>query len=569
MKSFIPKNIKLQKAELDNFFSKARLNSDEKKNEEMLSEARKSMDSLMSSYNQLMGSDKVDKVYIEDFKSCYQNALKNLNLNLKAEEISDVPDKEDCVKRTERLWKYMGVHTLRKEDAQSLRDTLERDMDDDFDSALRAADFSDILHSSERFKDNADQITKDLDILHRAGVQMSAAAEERQAVGEAVQDIYEQLQKSGCQVDGLAAFYVKDSETISAYTKACEDVIYGTLQIHPNWPQKKDEDEKVRYRDPEELLLEGMQKKPVYASDEKKAQKEAEKKDAKENDAQRINEKEVREAVEKSAGAVAENTKLVQESLGKLADGTKTRPLTDEDLVNGMAAMQKGMLQKKQILRYLQGLQEARERNYRNNGSLENNLLQERRDTIRDIGEEYQARREVTPVLVEKKERLDAIDNVLINVTKHPQLLFLSMILMGLNPFLAIGLSVLAAFGKDLVQDIYKNLPREDRSNLENRPVQQPQPVDNRQIEEYQKKLAAAQQMINEQTLLCRKLAQRDLAMRQMVQRICNHMYKEQAEKERSKAAEEKKKPQTKVQTEERKPEIKEHTKETQKKPVL
>ncbi len=238
----------------------------------------------------------------------------------------------------------------------------------------------------------------------------------------------------------------------------------------------------------------------------------------------------------------------MQKNLDKLANGEKAEPLTKEDLIKGMMAMQNGMLPQNQLLRYLQSLAEAKERNAQKNGALEDELLQDRRNTIKDIGDEYKAHREVTPDLVEKKEELGAIDNLLINVTKYPKVLFITLILMGLNPFLAIGLSVLAAFSKDMVQDIYKDLPEKDRSNLENKPAQKPQPVENPQIEEYQKKLADAQQTMQERELAFRKLAQKSIIMRQMLQNMCSQML-QQAKKKMNKA-EEKEKP----KAEEKKP---------------
>ena len=540
MKSFIPNNVELQKAELDNFFSKARLAADDEKNKEMLTEARKSMESLMSSYNKLMSSDQVEDVFLADFKTCYQNAVQNLNVN--AGEIPDALDKEECIQRTERLWNYMGVHTLRKDPAQILSDTLERSMDDDFDKDLRESDFSEVLHSSEKLKVSAEQIMKDFDILYQAGGQMPTTAEGRKDVVNAIQDIYDQLQKSNCNVEPLEKHTVKDSETLLAYTKACEAIIYDALQINPHWTEKKDENDKKQYRDLEEVLLEGIQKKPVIESekkDEKTVEKsEAKKEEAKKNDdAKRIDEKEINKAVEKSTTAVNKRVKNVQKSLDELAKGGRGRALTEDDLIGGMLDFQRGELPQNDVIQYLQDLQESRRQNYQNGGAMEDNLLQERRDTIKGIGDEYQANREVTPALVEKKERLDAIDNVLINVTKYPKLLFLSMILMGLNPFLAIGLSVLAAFSKDMVQDIYKNLPKEDKSNLENRPAQQPQqPVDNKQIEEYQQKLAQAVQIVKAQRQDIQKFAQRDAFMSRIVQGLYSQMYAEREKKERIEA---------------------------------
>ncbi len=555
MKSFIPKNVELQKAELDNFFSKARLAADDEKNKEMLTEARKSMESLMSSYNKLMSSDQVEDVFLADFKTCYQNAVQNLNMN--AGEIPDVLDKDECIQRTEKLWNYMGVHTLRKDPAQSLSDTLERSMDDDFDRELRESDFSEVLHSSEKFKVSAEQIMKDFDVLYQASWQMPTTAEGRKDVDTAVKDIYNQLQKSNCNVEPLWKHFVTDSKTLLDYTKTCEAIIYDALQINPRWTEKKDENDKKQYRDLEEVLLEGIQKKPVIES-EKKDEKTVEKSEVKKGDAEKkedakkIDEKEIEKAVDKSATAVNKRVKSVQKSLNGIAKGGRGRALTEDDLIGGMIDFQRGELPQNDVIQYLQDLEESRRQNYLNGGTMENNLLQERRDTIKGIGDEYQANREVTPALVEKKERLDAIDNVLINVTKYPKLLFLSMILMGLNPFLAIGLSVLAAFSKDMVQDIYKNLPREDKSNLENRPAEQSQqPVDNKQIEEYQQKLAQADQYLKKQELAYRELEAKNMFMKKMLQAVVSDFHKrEQMEKERIEAEKAKAKSEVKVKAE-------------------
>lgn len=320
--------------------------------------------------------------------------------------------------------------------------------------------------------------------------------------------------------------------------------------------ESKPEDQKVT----EEVIEKKEEKKVAEKRELKEAEKqpEAEKTDINKADVEKTNEKqaeekkidekELKKEVVKSANTVAEKTNDVQKNLDKLANGEKAEPLTKEDLIKGMMAMQNGMLPQNQLLRYLQSLAEAKERNSQKNGALEEELLQDRRNTIKDIGDEYKAHREVTPDLVEKKEELGAIDNLLINVTKYPKVLFITLILMGLNPFLAIGLSVLAAFSKDMVQDIYKDLPEKDRSSLENKPAQKPQPVDNPQIEEYQKKLADAQQTMQERELAFRKQAQKSIIMRQMLQNMCSQML-QQAKNKMSKAEEK-----TKPKAEEKKP---------------
>ena len=343
------------------------------------------------------------------------------------------------------------------------------------------------------------------------------------------------------------------------------------IKVEEAKTESKSEDQKIT----EEVIEKKEEKKVEEKKEQKEAEKqpEAEKTDINKADAEKTNEKqaeekkidekELKKEVVKSANTVAEKTNDVQKNLDKLANGEKAEPLTKEDLIKGMMAMQNGMLPQNQLLRYLQSLAEAKERNSQKNGALEEELLQDRRNKIKDIGDEYKAHREVTPDLVEKKEELGAIDNLLINVTKYPKVLFITLILMGLNPFLAIGLSVLAAFSKDMVQDIYKDLPEKDRSSLENKPAQKPQPVDNPQIEEYQKKLADAQQTMQERELAFRKLAQKSIIMRQMLQNMCSQML-QQAKNKMSKAEEK-----TKPKTEEKKPVSNEKEASSKEKPVL
>ncbi len=320
-------------------------------------------------------------------------------------------------------------------------------------------------------------------------------------------------------------------------------------QVSAELEQAKKEKEKEAEKKPEEEQKSDAEKKVEVEKRENAEKKgDAEKKE----DAKKIDEKEIEEAVDKNATAVNKRVKSVQKSLNGLAKGGRGRALTEDDLIGGMIDFQRGELPQNDVIQYLQDLEESRRQNYLNGSAMENNLLQERRDTIKGIGDEYQANREVTPALVEKKERLDAIDNVLINVTKYPKLLFLSMILMGLNPFLAIGLSVLAAFSKDMVQDIYKNLPREDKSNLENRPAEQSQqPVDNKQIEEYQQKLTQADQYLKKQELAYRELEAKNMFMKKMLQAVVSDFHKrEQMEKERIEAEKAKAKSEAKVKAE-------------------
>lgn len=341
-------------------------------------------------------------------------------------------------------------------------------------------------------------------------------------------DFYEKYFK-----EPLDASLQKEIE--SALSQVNAEFEQGKKEKEKEAEKKTEEDQKSDAEiNPKEAQKSDAENKVEVEKREKAEKKEdTEKKD----NEKRIDEKEIEEAVEKSAEKVNKRVKNVQKSLDELAKGGRGRALTEDDLIGGMLDFQRGELPQNDVIQYLQDLQESRRQNYQNGGAMEDNLLQERRDTIKGIGDEYQANREVTPALVEKKERLDAIDNVLINVTKYPKLLFLSMILMGLNPFLAIGLSVLAAFSKDMVQDIYKNLPKEDKSNLENRPAQQPQqPVDNKQIEEYQQKLAQAAQIVKAQRQDIQKFAQRDAFMSRIVQGLYSQMYAEREKKERIEA---------------------------------
>lgn len=390
------------------------------------------------------------------------------------------------------------------------------------------------------------------------------------------QYLLEQKKNTGNLLDPEKEDYEKYfKEPLDASLK--KEIESALSQVNAEFEQDKKEKEKEAEKKTEEdqksdaeINPKEAQKSDAENKVEVEKREKAEKKEdtEKKDNEKRIDEKEIEEAVEKSAEKVNKRVKNVQKSLDELAKGGRGRALTEDDLIGGMLDFQRGELPQNDVIQYLQDLQESRRQNYQNGGAMEDNLLQERRDTIKGIGDEYQANREVTPALVEKKERLDAIDNVLINVTKYPKLLFLSMILMGLNPFLAIGLSVLAAFSKDMVQDIYKNLPKEDKSNLENRPAQQPQqPVDNKQIEEYQQKLAQAVQIVKAQRQDIQKFAQRDAFMSRIVQGLYSQMYAEREKKERIEAEKAKTKSEVKAEKKD-KPEAekKENTKVTNEK---
>lgn len=240
------------------------------------------------------------------------------------------------------------------------------------------------------------------------------------------------------------------------------------------------------------------------------AKKEADKKENIAVTEQKI--EEAANAFEKSANKVQEMLPKPTVDDAKLAKEKQTAEVREflRNLLDQAKLANKGLLSEDQYQAYLQDLANARAMNQQN-GALEDALMQQRADTIQDIGKEYQQNQKVTPELMDKKDSMQGIEAVLTNITKHPKLLFISMILMGLNPFMALGMAVMTAFGNELVKNLYEKLPETDKSNLESRTPQQPgqeqQPAYNPQTEAYQKEMAKAQEQIQ---------AQNDLSQRTM-----------------------------------------------------
>ncbi len=237
------------------------------------------------------------------------------------------------------------------------------------------------------------------------------------------------------------------------------------------------------------------------------AETEKKEAEAKKEAAPKTTEKlDVKEELEKTADKFAKNVEGVQAQQAEMAGAKKE--ISEErmqaffnDLIDRAMMMQKGQLPKEQIPAYMQDMEALRELNKKQNGGIEEQLMQQRADNLQEIGEEYQKNREVTPKLVKKMDSLDAIDNILTGITRHPKLLFISLLLMGLNPLMAIGMAVMAAFGKSMVQDIYHNLPTAERAQLDQT---QPQAQDQQasrdaQTEAYRKGVADAKQQMNEQ----------------------------------------------------------------------
>lgn len=237
------------------------------------------------------------------------------------------------------------------------------------------------------------------------------------------------------------------------------------------------------------------------------AETEKKEAEAKKEAAPKTTEKlDVKEELEKTADKFAKNVEGVQAQQAEMAGAKKE--ISEErmqaffnDLIDRAMMMQKGQLPKEQIPAYMQDMEALRELNKKQNGGIEEQLMQQRADNLQEIGEEYQKNREVTPKLVKKMDSLDAIDNILTGITRHPKLLFISLLLMGLNPLMAIGMAVMAAFGKSMVQDIYHNLPTAERAQLDQT---QPQAQDQQasrdaQTEAYRKGVADAKQQMSEQ----------------------------------------------------------------------
>lgn len=233
----------------------------------------------------------------------------------------------------------------------------------------------------------------------------------------------------------------------------------------------------------------------------------------------------------------------------------------------------KGQLPGDEILQYMQDVQSGKALNAQNNGALEEQMLEKRADTIQNIGEEYQQNKKLTPKLVEQMSAVDAIDNVLISITRNPKLLFITVLLMGLNPFMALGMAVLSAFGNAVVQDLYQKLPETDRSNLENRPAQEQQPAYNPQFEACQKELAEARKQLKDQEMMLQKYHQKDmeaekLRQMQVFYALLNREKRKQAEIDRINAEKAKTKPEAEAKKEEKKPEAEKKVQTEKKKTI-
>lgn len=265
--------------------------------------------------------------------------------------------------------------------------------------------------------------------------------------------------------------------------------------------EKSDKEEEKK----ENPSVEAQKTESTSAETEKKEtdKKEADKKEAEPKTTEKFNAK---EDLEIAADKFAKNVEGVQAQQAEMADAKKE--ISEErmqaffkDLIDRAMMMQKGQLPKEQVPAYMQDMEALRELNKKQNGGIEEQLMQQRADNLQEIGEEYQKNREVTPKLVKKMDSLDAIDNILTGITRHPKLLFISLLLMGLNPLMAIGMAVMAAFGKSMVQDIYHNLPTAERAQLDQT---QPQAQDQQasrdaQTEAYRKGVADAKKQMNEQ----------------------------------------------------------------------
>ncbi len=268
--------------------------------------------------------------------------------------------------------------------------------------------------------------------------------------------------------------------------------------------EQKTEEKKIAEKSDKEEEKKDNQKDETLKTETKDTEKK--KTEKKETEAKATEKLDVKEALEKTADKFAKNVEGVQAQQAEMA-GTK-KEISEErmqaffkDLIDRAMMMQKGLLPKEQIPAYMQDMEALRELNKKQNGGIEEQLMQQRADNLQEIGEEYQKNREVTPKLVKKMDSLDAIDNILTGITRHPKLLFISLLLMGLNPLMAIGMAVMAAFGKSMVQDIYHNLPTAERAQLDQT---QPQAQDQQasrdaQTEAYRKGVADAKQQMNEQ----------------------------------------------------------------------
>ncbi len=293
--------------------------------------------------------------------------------------------------------------------------------------------------------------------------------------------------------DSDKEFDEKNKEELDA---AFKDKIQKALaELYPSI-QKKVEEKKE----------EKVEEKKEQKAEEKKADEKTEGKSASQTTKSEKEEK-VAEEIDKNAEKFAKNVEELQSQQKEMVDAEEddeeleSEDINLYDLMAKAKLMNKGMLPKEEIPAFMQKLEALRKQNQQNNGLIEDQLMGQRAENLQGIGEEYQQKREVTPKLVEKIDTLDAIDNVLMGITRHPKLLFVSLLLMGLNPLMAIGMAVMAAFGQSLVQELYHNLPTVERAQLDRTQpqAQNQQAFQDAQTEAYQKGMAAARQQVSEE----------------------------------------------------------------------
>ncbi len=293
--------------------------------------------------------------------------------------------------------------------------------------------------------------------------------------------------------DADKEFDEKNKEELDA---AFKDKIQKALaELYPNIQKKVEEKKEEKVGEKKEQKVE-----------EKKADEKTEGKSASQTTKSKKEEK-VAEEIEKNTEKFAKNVEELQSQQKEMVDAEEddeeleSEDINLYDLMAKAKLMNKGMLPKEEIPAFMQKLEALRKLNQKNDGLIEDQLMGQRAENLQGIGEEYQQKREVTPRLVEKIDTLDAIDNVLMGITRHPKLLFVSLLLMGLNPLMAIGMAVMAAFGQSLVQELYHNLPTVERAQLDRTQpqAQNQQAFQDAQTEAYQKGMAAARQQVSEE----------------------------------------------------------------------
>ncbi len=293
--------------------------------------------------------------------------------------------------------------------------------------------------------------------------------------------------------DSDKEFDEKNKEKLDA---AFKDKIQKALaELYPSIQKKVEEKKEEKVEEKKEQKVE-----------EKKADEKTEGKSASQTTKSEKEEK-VTEEIEKNTEKFAKNVENLQSQQKEMTEAEEddeeleSEDINLYDLMAKAKLMNKGMLPKEEIPAYMQKLEALRKRNQQNDGLIEDQLMGQRAENLQGIGEEYQQKREVTPKLVEKIDTLDAIDNVLMGITRHPKLLFVSLLLMGLNPLMAIGMAVMAAFGQSLVQELYHNLPTVERAQLDRTQpqAQNQQAFQDAQTEAYQKGMATARQQVSEE----------------------------------------------------------------------